>query len=370
MPWKVQERDGKFCVIKLADNSTVHCHDTREQATAQVRALYASENKSFTYLDIESEVQPPMNNDTDALVFYGGAVKALGDGLVGGYGVLFTTADDPDLQGDYFTKSTDLELSGRESLLAMWDHGLDSVLKRRRLGRAKYRVDDVGVWFETKLNEADDYEKAVYGLAKAGKLGWSTGSAPHLVERVPVKKAFELKSWPIIEVSLTHMPVEPRTAAIPLKSIAHVELKSLLDETEAEKLPPFTTKALDAALAAAYDDDLDNHSLKVATAVEELIAHYTKTATALDVLSGRLARKQEFRAVKDGRAFSQRRVDKMNELISQLKKLAEHPLALASEFEKMVKEAITTRDQRNALQQAIQFQHNQFQQLKESQNHG
>ncbi|HTG95701.1 MAG TPA: HK97 family phage prohead protease [Pyrinomonadaceae bacterium] len=368
MPWRVEERDGRFCVVKITDGSTVHCHDSRSMAEAQVRALYASEGKSFSYLDIESEGKPPMDNATDALVFYGGAVKALGDGRVGGYGVLFTTADDPDLQGDYFTKSTDLELNGRESLLAMWDHGLDSVLKRRRLGRATYRVDDAGVWFETKLNESDDYEKAVYGLAKAGKLGWSTGSAPHLVERVPVKKAFELKSWPIIEVSLTHMPVEPRTAAVPLKSIAHVELKSLLDEVESEKVPPFTTKALDAALAAAYDDDLDTHSLKVATAVEELIAHYTKAATALDVLSGRLARKQEFRAIKDGRAFSQRRVDKMNELIAQLKKLAEHPIALASEFEKMVKEAVTTRDQRNALQQAAEFQYNQFQQLKESHN--
>src|SRR5690349_23739415 len=99
MPWKIEQRGEKWCVVKLADNSTVYCHDTREQATAQVRALYASEGKSFSYLDIESEVKPPMDNEADALVFYGGAVKALGDGLVGGYGVLFTTADDPDLQG-------------------------------------------------------------------------------------------------------------------------------------------------------------------------------------------------------------------------------------------------------------------------------
>lgn len=370
MPWKIEKRGNQHCVIKESDGSTVHCHDTREEAVAQMRALYANEDKSFTYLDIESEGKPPMTELADALVFYGGAVKALGDGRVGGYGVLFTSADDPDLQGDFFTKSTDLELGGRESLLAIWDHGLDSVLKRRRLGRAKYRVDDAGVWFETKLNEADDYEKAIYSLAQAGKLGWSTGSAPHLVERVPVKKAFELKSWPIIEVSLTHMPVEPRTAALPLKSIKHVDLKDLIDpETDLAPLSQFSSKALDACMSAAYNDDLDTHSLKVATAVEELIAHYAKAATALDVLHGRLARKQEFRAVKDGRAISQRRIDKMNELIGQLKKLAEHPIALAEEFEKMVKDAVATREQRDALHEAIQLQHNQFQQLKESQNH-
>lgn len=46
MPWKIEERDGKFCVIKESDGSVVHCHDTREQALAQQRALYASENKA------------------------------------------------------------------------------------------------------------------------------------------------------------------------------------------------------------------------------------------------------------------------------------------------------------------------------------
>lgn len=368
MPWRIEKQGAKHCVIKESDGSTVHCHDTREQAMAQMRALYASEGKSFTYLDLESEEQPPMNESADALIFYGGAVKALGDGRVGGYGVLFTSADDPDLQGDFFTKSTDLELEGRESLRTLWDHGLDPALKRRKLERAKYRVDDAGVWFETKLNEADDYEKAIYDLAEKGKLGWSTGSAPHLVERVPVKKAFELKSWPISEVSLTHMPVEPRTAAIPLKSVCHADLKSLLEDQDTNDFSAFTTKALEDALSAAYNDDLDTHSLKVATAVEELIAHYAKAATALDVLSGRMVRKQEFRAVKDGRSLSKRRIDKVNELITQLKKLAEHPLSIAAEFEKLVKEATATQEQRDALHEAIQLQHNTFQQLKESHN--
>lgn len=46
MPWKIEKRDDKFCVIKESDGSVVHCHDTREQALAQQRALYASENKA------------------------------------------------------------------------------------------------------------------------------------------------------------------------------------------------------------------------------------------------------------------------------------------------------------------------------------
>jgi HK97 family phage prohead protease len=42
-PWRVEERDGRFCVVKITDESTVACHDIREQAEAQVRALYAAE---------------------------------------------------------------------------------------------------------------------------------------------------------------------------------------------------------------------------------------------------------------------------------------------------------------------------------------
>jgi len=379
MPWKVEQRGQQYCVVKIADGTTVHCHDTREQADAQVRALYAndakstSQSQSFSYLEIESEVKPPMDNEADALVFYGGAVKALGGGKLGGYLVEFadpaTLKGSPDLEREFFAADTDYDLEEGKSATVYYDHGRDPVLKRRKLARGRMRPDDVGVWIETQLAMRDDYEKAVYRLAELGKLGWSSGSAPHLVEKKSVGGFTKIVSWPLgDDASLTVQPANHRSQAVTLKSVQSLTLDSLIEELEESKLPPFTTKSLEEALSAAYDDDLDTHSLKVATAVEELIAHYTKTATALDVLSGRLARKQEFRAVKDGRAFSQRRVDKMNELIAQLKKLAEHPLALASEFEKMVKEAVTTRDQRNALQEAIQFQHNQFQQLKESHN--
>ena len=43
-PWHIEERGGEFCVIKDADSSQVACHATREDAEAQLRALYASES--------------------------------------------------------------------------------------------------------------------------------------------------------------------------------------------------------------------------------------------------------------------------------------------------------------------------------------
>lgn len=46
MPWNIQKRDDKFCVVK-DDGTTEKCHDTREAAEAHRRALYANEPKAW-----------------------------------------------------------------------------------------------------------------------------------------------------------------------------------------------------------------------------------------------------------------------------------------------------------------------------------
>lgn len=43
-PWHIEERDGEFCVIANESSETVACHESREEAEAQMRALYASES--------------------------------------------------------------------------------------------------------------------------------------------------------------------------------------------------------------------------------------------------------------------------------------------------------------------------------------
>lgn len=52
IPWEVKKLDGKFCVYKKGESSPVHggngsCHDTREQAVKQMRALYANETPTM-----------------------------------------------------------------------------------------------------------------------------------------------------------------------------------------------------------------------------------------------------------------------------------------------------------------------------------
>lgn len=45
MPWHIEERDNRYCVIKDDDEHNQGCHDTRAEAEAQMAALYANEDK-------------------------------------------------------------------------------------------------------------------------------------------------------------------------------------------------------------------------------------------------------------------------------------------------------------------------------------
>lgn len=159
--------------------------------------------------------------DNSSLIAWGGSVKALGDGKLGGFAILYTTDQDPDTTGDFFDNATEYWLDEAKAVRpVIYDHGLDVTLKSRKLARGTVELKDAGVWFETQLALRDDYEKAIYEMAERGKLGISTGSAPHLIKREQVGKAMHIKSWPIVEVSLTPMPVEPRTQVVALKSYA------------------------------------------------------------------------------------------------------------------------------------------------------
>lgn len=46
IPWHIEKRDEKFCVIKDNDGENEGCHDTEDEAKKQLAALYASENRS------------------------------------------------------------------------------------------------------------------------------------------------------------------------------------------------------------------------------------------------------------------------------------------------------------------------------------
>lgn len=190
---------------------------------------------------------PILPKDYDPLINFGSEVKALGDGRLGGYLITFGGAD---LTGDYFAPDTDF---GEATQTAVYyQHGMDTHLKRRKLGKGDLRVDDVGVWVEAQLAMRDEYEQMIYQMAEAGKLGWSSGTAPHLVEREPDGGAMRIKSWPLgLDASLTPTPAEPRNTVIPLKSYISA-LQPPIDEAGAggepaqseggDQIPPIEKK--------------------------------------------------------------------------------------------------------------------------------
>lgn len=209
--------------------------------------------------------------ENDNLVYYAGEVKAIGDGKVAGYLVRFGTPKDLDLEGDFFSKETELGVDQDSSLPVYFQHGFDSQLKNRRIGRGLARYDDAGLWFEAQLELRDEYERMVYELAEQGKLGWSSGAAGHLVEREQIGKAYHIKSWPIGEASLTPTPAEPRNVALPVKSIYQpdpgsggtpvpegkqsppVEENTMTEEEIKAMLESVATEAADKAVKAFAD---------------------------------------------------------------------------------------------------------------------
>lgn len=141
------------------------------------------------------------------MILFGGEIKALGDGKIAGYLVRFTDADTPDLSGDFFDARTDYDIVDGDRVTIYYNHGLDPVLKRRKLGSGTLTMQDAGVWMEGQIHLRDEYEQAVYKLIGAGKQGLSSGTLPSLMEREPVGKAMWIKAWPLgKDASITPTP--------------------------------------------------------------------------------------------------------------------------------------------------------------------
>ena len=151
---------------------------------------------------------------------------------VGGYGVVFGGRD---LMGETFTKETDFMLDLVPSKLVMYGHGLQTEVKHV-LGRVpadRIKVQDGGLWIEAQLERSKEYVAEILRLVEMGIMGWSSGSVSHLVD---VHNGV-IKTWPIVEFSLTPTPAEPRTLGVEvLKQLAelHPELKALLPKAAGE----------------------------------------------------------------------------------------------------------------------------------------
>jgi len=151
---------------------------------------------------------------------------------VGGYLLLWGDEKRVDLQGDYFTKATELWMDKYPTVPALFHHGLDQDVGMAVMGkRTSYKTDDTGVWVEDWLDKSNKYWALVKPLLEAEALYYSPGSAPHLVKREDDGK---LKSFPVVEDTLTPVPAQHR-----LLPIEHIQsaYKSANIEFELDDMP-------------------------------------------------------------------------------------------------------------------------------------
>lgn len=169
----------------------------------------------------------------------GGAIKALGDGKVGGYLVAFGSPSQRDSYGEYFHRDTDFALDRYTDWPVLYHHELDETVGGEEIGRIlRITPDNKGLYAEAQLDMNKPIVQKIYQMVVNGKLGWSSGSVPHWVE---TSDDGRIDRWPIVEGSLTPTPAEPqRTTVSALRSA----IKSLLNSEIDAPVPQPTAKEL------------------------------------------------------------------------------------------------------------------------------
>ena len=168
--------------------------------------------------------------------------------ILGGHAVVFGGQD---LVGDTFTADTDFwldKLPGARPVL--YDHSLER-FGLKTLGQARLAQVDDGLWVEAQIERSEEYRRMIEPLVRSGVLGWSTGAAGHLVRR----DGNIILSWPIVEVSLTPTPAEPRTLGV-------TEIRSLADVTP-------TVKSLLEAVSPTGQPETESHKADVQSEGQE-----------------------------------------------------------------------------------------------------
>ena len=256
MPYELRETDNEYCIWKLEPPEKMKCYNNRQEAIDYLTVLrrvtedeqkaklgrdkYTTEEEAVARADVIGctgyhtmtedgqtiympcathavwQEHADSNNEVEGEYAMADIkqkpenivqIKAVTDDsfTIAGYGVLF---GDKDVEGDTFTKNTDYMLDTVPEPVVLYDHAqeLKSVFGRVTGVTEK----EAGLWMEAQINRASDYAKQILELIKLGKLGYSTGSVAHLVERLEGN----IKRWPIYELSLTPTPAEPRTVGV------------------------------------------------------------------------------------------------------------------------------------------------------------
>lgn len=170
------------------------------------------------------------------------AIKAISGRKIGGYGVVFGSPMRRDREDQYFDADTDLWLDHYDNQPVFAEHTLDEngepteQPRKVKIGRVLKAIKDkVGVFFECLLDDtplAEDILKRV----RRGEMFWSSGAPGHLVR---YENDGRIDNWPLIELSATDDPAEPKGTDIVLIKAYY---KGKLTDSELEALEASPTR--------------------------------------------------------------------------------------------------------------------------------
>jgi phage head maturation protease len=177
-------------------------------------------------------------------------------GYVKGYLVRFGNDKTADLEGDYFTASTDygfpVAKGQRVPLNVYYHHGMDAAVGKKSIGTGFIKMDDTGLWYEAQLDMADEYGSMIAKLCKQGKMGFSSGAAGHLVERKSMGGAAEITRWPIAEASITPTPAEYRNSVKSLKE--YYGMEPMMEDMEEMTMAPMPEQSPEEYAASVFNE--------------------------------------------------------------------------------------------------------------------
>ena len=130
------------------------------------------------------------------------------EGLVAGWGIPYGgPLDGKDLDGEAFTKDTELYLGAYKERPLLYHHGMDVTIGYEPIGAAtKATRKERGMWVESQLAKAHPYREAVLELLGEGLLGYSSGAHPRSIAKTANGA---ITNWFWYEQSLTPTPANP-----------------------------------------------------------------------------------------------------------------------------------------------------------------
>ena len=150
----------------------------------------------------------------------GGVLKSVGSG--GTYGAMcvrFSDSSEPDMTGEWFDENTDFCFKSAEIRVPLlFNHGLkiangeiaqrfaDAVFPDATIARTAG-----GLFGTISLSPADPLQSALAKMIEAGALRFSSGSTVQLARRDGDGR---ITRWPLVELSTTPRPAEPRLPKI------------------------------------------------------------------------------------------------------------------------------------------------------------